>query len=747
MEVIYKKQAVVINKGTTMQLFRRTTKKKVIPTARNKVVLMTVSVGILCLALLIPTVIYFVTSHNAGANAEQVYNNNGISDDKNPGMANYDSVGFSYSAQALMAKGIIPGAKITFRGSNFIWPNTQPGQNNNYGADGQPLGISLAKGSKTLGFLGSSTFGPVQGTVTITYTDGTKQTSPFHFDDWTLNGGRTPSQGNFVVAAMNYRNGSHGRQNIKTYLFYTSVNVQANKTVASVMLPNKVNRGQMHIFAMSAMMGTTTTPASTAVMQPTPVMTQVAQPTQVVNGGGTANAGNKIAWSAFDGGGQRSGVNTAETTITTANVGQLKQLWQQTLPATVDGAPVELPNVMTAAGTKDLVFVTTKAGSLLAIDGATGNQLWRKDTTGPNFTTSSPAIDPSGKFVYGYGLDGKVHKYAVSNGDETLNGTWPVLITNMPNVEKGSSPLNIVNGMLYMPIAGYPGDGGHYEGHVVGVNLATGVQTDFNALCSNIQHVLGPNDCADVQSAIWARGAAEVDPLTGNVIVATGNGAFRADGKSYGDSVVVLSADLTKVLDSYTPANFAQLQATDQDLGSAVPAILPKQANSSTPYMMVQAGKDNNLRLLNRQNLSGQGGPNHTGGELQTIPLPQKGDVDTHPAVWTDGNGTTWVFVVNFNGQSAFKVVTDNQGHTTLQLAYQNANAGSSPFIANSILYVQGNGVIWATNPTTGAVLWSSSQPSAGGSIGGLHWQSPIIVNGTIFAVDNNGKMYAYGLK
>jgi len=80
-------------------------------------------------------------------------------------------------------------------------------------------------------------------------------------------------------------------------------------------------------------------------------------------------------------------------------------------------------------------------------------------------------------------------------------------------------------------------------------------------------------------------------------------------------------------------------------------------------------------------------------------------------------------------------------------MVYQNANAGSSPFIANNILYVQGNNVIWATDPATGKVLWSSSQQSAGGSIGGLHWQSPIVVNGTIFAADNNGKLYAYGLK
>ena len=161
---------------------------------------------------------------------------------------------------------------------------------------------------------------------------------------------------------------------------------------------------------------------------------------------------------------------------------------------------------------------------------------------------------------------------------------------------------------------------------------------------------------------------------------------------------------------------------------------------------MVQAGKDNTLRLLNRQNLSGQGGPNHTGGEVQAIALPQGGDVDMHPLVWTDSTGMTWVFVANFNGFSAFRVVTDNAGHTTLQLAYRNGNAGSSPFMANGVLFVQGSNVLNAMNPTTGAVLWSSTQASAGGSIGGLHWQSPIIVNGHVYVPDNSGNMTAYAL-
>ncbi len=142
---------------------------------------------------------------------------------------------------------------------------------------------------------------------------------------------------------------------------------------------------------------------------------------------------NLIAWSTFNGDAQRSGVNSAETAITRSNVGNLTQSWQQTLPATGDGAVAVLPNVNTPTGTKTLLFVTTKTGSLLAVDASNGSIVWRQDTSGPAyFTTSSPSIDPAGTFVYSYGLDGKVHKYAVGTGAEVLDATWPVMITNRP---------------------------------------------------------------------------------------------------------------------------------------------------------------------------------------------------------------------------------------------------------------------------------------------------------------------------
>ncbi|MFL5625114.1 MAG: PQQ-binding-like beta-propeller repeat protein [Ktedonobacteraceae bacterium] len=446
-------------------------------------------------------------------------------------------------------------------------------------------------------------------------------------------------------------------------------------------------------------------------------------------------------------------MNSAEKTLTPSNVGRLQRQWQVTLAGTVDSSPVELPGVHTSIGTLDLLFVTTTSGSILAIDASTGQQVWRQDTHGPGITNSSPVIDPSYRFVYSYGLDGKVHKFAAGSGSEVTNGGWPATITLMPSVEKGSSALNITNKYLYATISGYIGDGGHYEGHIVAVNLSNGVITLFNALCSNIRHLLNdvPTDanyCPDIQAGIWARAGAVVDPVTGNVFVATGNGPYNANsgGFDYGDSVLELSADLTHLVDTYTPGNYSDLQSMDADLGSAAPLLLPKQQGGLTPYLALQAGKDQQLRLLNRQNLSGRGGPGHVGGELQTIRLPQGCAVLTQPVAWHDTSNTTWVFVANDCGLSAFKVVTNASGHSMLQPAYQNNNGGSSPFIANGILFVQGSRVLRAMEPTTGTVLWSSDQPSAGGSIGELHWQSPIVVNGHIYVADMSGSLSAYEL-
>lgn len=462
-------------------------------------------------------------------------------------------------------------------------------------------------------------------------------------------------------------------------------------------------------------------------------------------------------WPQFDLDARHSGNNTNELFLSASNVANLTQLFQVALRGIADGAPVFLARVPTASGLKDLVFITTKDGYIQALDAHTGVEVWnRRPATGPNYTTSSPAIDPGKLYVYSYGLEGNVHKYQVGDGTEITTGGWPETATLKPDVEKGSSALGFATASdgsthLYCTNGGYPGDAGDYQGHVTAINLADGTQQVFNAACSDLTiHFVengtpGSNDCARVQNAIWARPGAVYDAATNRIYMATGNGGYdgNAGGHNWSETVFCLNPDGTgsggNPLDTYTPTNFQNLDNTDADLGSTSPVLLPMPAGSNLPHVAAQCGKDSLIRLINLDNMSGQGGPGHTGGELQLIGVPQGGEVLPTPAVWLNpADGSTWMFVSSSNGVSGLKV-TLSAGSPQLAAQWQRGiGSVSSPIVADNVLYFFSNGTLHAANPVTGGDLKSDS------NVGGLHWESPIVANGIVYITDESGQLTAY---
>ncbi|GER89960.1 hypothetical protein KDW_41220 [Dictyobacter vulcani] len=178
------------------------------------------------------------------------YNNAGTSDDAAPYFANFDNGTHSYSAQGLQSVGLAPGQSITTNGIGFVWPNAQSNFFNNYQATGQKITVSPVAGATTLGFLGAATNGATSGTATITYTDNSTQTFTLGFADWTSSSITSLPYGNSVVATMPYRNTPSGAQTINTYVFTTSVTLQAGKTIQSVTLPTTTSPGLLHVFAI-----------------------------------------------------------------------------------------------------------------------------------------------------------------------------------------------------------------------------------------------------------------------------------------------------------------------------------------------------------------------------------------------------------------------------------------------------------------------------------------------------------------
>jgi predicted alpha-1,2-mannosidase len=181
-------------------------------------------------------------------------NSNGISADDNNPQANFDGEGWSYSAAALATAGVQPGGTVSSGGFDFAWPNAAAGDPDNIEVVGgnQVLAVPSAAGATQLSFLGSASDGAAQGTVTLTYTDGTTQQATIGFSDWTLGGGsQTPSFGNTVAVHTAYRDvQGGGKDPVGTEVFATApIALQAGKQLASVTLPTSTDGGVLHIFA------------------------------------------------------------------------------------------------------------------------------------------------------------------------------------------------------------------------------------------------------------------------------------------------------------------------------------------------------------------------------------------------------------------------------------------------------------------------------------------------------------------
>jgi outer membrane protein assembly factor BamB len=465
--------------------------------------------------------------------------------------------------------------------------------------------------------------------------------------------------------------------------------------------------------------------------------------------GGAPLSAAATNWPVFGFDPSRSGFNSVDKQLTTANVHLLRERWQVSLGDATDSAPIVVQNVTVRGVSRTMLYETTRAGTTRGIDAATGAILWHFATSGPNITSSGPAADPSGKSLYAPGRNGYVYKLDAATGKPLSAPGFPLRVTRMIQTEKLATPLNVANGFLYATTSGYDGDAPPYDGHVVALRLGNGAKHVFNSLCSNWTALPGPSTCAQSDSGIWGRGGVAVDPdaaMHGRIYAATGNGDFDGNaknGRNWGDSVIGLSADASTFAGNYTPASYASLDSGDVDLGSTSPALLPRQKASRTPLMLVQGGKDAVLRLVDRAHLPG------LAHEIQQINID--GSLFSAPAVWADGTGHAWVFLGFSQEIAAYRLVTDAQGASRLakmwnQYPGSSYGEGSSPVVANGIVFGAFDGALVALNALSGRMLWSSSMSSAGRNIGAIHWESPIVVNGWVYCADEQGRLTAYTL-
>jgi len=140
-------------------------------------------------------------------------------------------------------------------------------------------------------------------------------------------------------------------------------------------------------------------------------------------------------------------------------------------------------------------------------------------------------------------------------------------------------------------------------------------------------------------------------------------------------------------------------------------------------------------------------------GSHKTTGLVITGALDAPGPVWVTSNrpdvvaalytsradkGTTWVFVVNHRGASGMALVVDEDGNPRLDTRWVNDVDGQTPILVGGVLYFARGHELVALDPETGKKLWSDN------SLGLIHWQSPIIVNGRIYVSDQESHLFAY---
>ncbi len=424
-------------------------------------------------------------------------------------------------------------------------------------------------------------------------------------------------------------------------------------------------------------------------------------------------------WPTFGWNSARTSAPGTSMGVTAADLASFRRQRVE-IDGTVDAAPIYLHGVEVAGATHDVFFLTTTYGKTLAIDADSGHTLWaytppayERIAGSYRITNSTPVAGPDRRYLYAAAPDGMIRKLAVADG----RVAWQTAISMLPRREKITAPLSYSQGRIIALTGGYIGDAPPYQGHVAVLDAHSGKLLHvWNALCSGRRQLLDPSSCPESGAAIWGRAGAVIDPDTGNLYVATGDG--RWDGRRYwGDAVIELDPTGARMLGNFTPQDTDALDRSDTDLGSTSPALLGTG-------LVAQGGKDALIRVLAWQRM--RGSTPHRGGASAHVSTPSGGRLFTALAVWHRGP-ETWLFAADGGGTAAWRVESGN-----LREQWHNEHAGTSPVVADGLLY--------AYDPGGGLRIYDADTGRERITLpcGRGHWNSPIVVDGRVALPEGN---------
>jgi len=435
--------------------------------------------------------------------------------------------------------------------------------------------------------------------------------------------------------------------------------------------------------------------------------------------------------------------------------------------ATLSGNVYAQPLYWKAAGKPGLVIVATESNLVYALNANSGAVVWRTQLApsvpsgtlpcgdiSPEGVTGTPVIDPASGRLY---LDAMTIQggslprhmiYALSLSDGSVVPHWPLNVDNAMAGRKAPftselqgerSALQFFKGKLYIAYGGRAGDCGSSTGAIY-----RGVTVEVTP--SATPTLSGSWETRAARGGIWSQGGATSDGTS--LFVTTGN-TSGANTWGDGEAVIRLKPGLarsTDRADSFTPANWKDLDNQDADLGGTAAFPFSVKTGSATLNRLLALGKDGNAYLLNAVNLGG------IGRELLTL-KESNSQIVTAPAAYEGPRGT-WVAFTNRNGlrcsgsSLTMLRITAQPDRLTSPWCAALSGAGSpiittSNGLADPIVWVvgaEGDNELHGFDLANGKVLFNGG----GTGMSGLHrFGTPIAANHHFYVAADNA-LYAF---
>ncbi|MFL5367535.1 MAG: hypothetical protein ACJ781_18845, partial [Myxococcales bacterium] len=296
-------------------------------------------------------------------------------------------------------------------------------------------------------------------------------------------------------------------------------------------------------------------------------------------------------------------------------------------------------------------------------------------------------------------------------------------------VQNQRGALAAAGGRIFVPFAGHSGDCGTYHGWVIGIDPSGAQATQA------FQTAPG--------GGIW--GMTGVAGLGGFLFAATGN-TIGATAFAFGESIVRFgvgpSFTTAPQFDFYAPANWAALDAGDQDVGASGAIVLTPPGGNLVAAM----GKDGNAYLVDPLHLGGVGSSTAVIRQVSTTPIiTAPSAINTSAGTFLAFHGSGLGCPPNAKGIVGLRI---NNAPVDASVAWcASMNGRGSTIVttttpggtnaAESIVWAvgaEGDGQLHGVAADTGAVIFT------GGNVGSVsRFSAPIVAKGRIYVAGNSG--------